>query len=139
MKVPVRFDFKCRYLHINRVRRKPGSLVPLEQRICLAAAALLRRGHGTFHGYEIAKSLADAADARLLTAYGTLYRALARLEEMGLLESSPEDPAIAAREGRPGRRLYTLTALGEQAAREARAAAAASQKTKRPRRRLAPA
>ena len=121
------------------MRRKPGSLVPLEQRICLAAADLLRRGHRTFHGYEIATSLADAADARLLTAYGTLYRALGRLEEMGLLESSPEDPAIAAREGRPGRRLYSLTALGEQAAREVRAAAIASRKVKRPRRRLAPA
>jgi DNA-binding PadR family transcriptional regulator len=120
------------------VRRKPGSLVPLEQRICIAAADLLRRGHSTFHGYEIAKTLADAADARLLTAYGTLYRALGRLEEMGLLKSRAEDPAIAAREGRPGRRLYALTAPGEQAAREARAATA-SQKEKRPRRRLAPA
>ena len=121
------------------MRRKPGSLVPLEQRICLAAAALLRRGHVTFHGYEIAKSLADAADARLLTAYGTLYRALGRLEDMGLLKSRAEDPAIASREGRPGRRLYKLTAPGEQAARDARAAAALSQTVKRPRRRLAPA
>jgi DNA-binding PadR family transcriptional regulator len=121
------------------VRRKPGSLVPLEQRICLAAADLLRRGESTFHGYEIAKTLADAADARLLTAYGTLYRALGRLEEMGLLKSRAEDPVIASREGRPGRRLYTLTALGEEAAREARAAAATSRKVKRPRRRLSPA
>jgi DNA-binding PadR family transcriptional regulator len=123
---------------LSAVRRKAGSLVPLEQRICLAAADLLHRGHSSFHGYEIAKTLADAADARLLTAYGTLYRALGRLEEMGLLKSRAEDPAIAAREGRPGRRLYTLTALGEQAAREARAAAAPL-KGKRPRRRLAPA
>jgi PadR family transcriptional regulator PadR len=120
------------------VRRKPGSLVPLEQRICIAAAQLSRRGQSTFHGYEIAKTLADAADARLLTAYGTLYRALGRLEEMGLVTSRAEDPEIASREGRPGRRLYTLTALGDQAAREARLAAAA-QKAKRPRRRLAPA
>jgi DNA-binding PadR family transcriptional regulator len=120
------------------VRRKPGSLVRLEQRICLAAADLRRRDRSTFHGYEMAKMLADAADARLLTAYGTLYRALGRLEEMGLLKSCAEDPAIAARERRPGRRLYTLTALGEQAGREARAAAT-SQKVKRPRRRLAPA
>jgi DNA-binding PadR family transcriptional regulator len=121
------------------VRRKRGSLVPLEQRICLAAADLLRRDHSTFHGYEIAKTLADAAGARLLTAYGTLYRALSRLEAMGLLESRAEDPAIASREGRPGRRLYSLTALGEQAAREARASRAVSSKVKRPRRRLAPA
>jgi PadR family transcriptional regulator PadR len=121
------------------VRRKPGALVPLEQRICIAAALLQRRGHATFHGYEIAKSLADASDARLLTAYGTLYRALARLEEMGLLTSRPEDPEIAARDGRPGRRLYSLTALGEEAADVARRALAAAQKGRRQRRRLAPA
>jgi PadR family transcriptional regulator PadR len=120
------------------VRRKPGSLIPLEQCICIAAANLHRGGQSTFHGYEIAKMLADAADARLLTAYGTLYRALGRLEEMGLLKSRAEDPDIAARERRPGRRLYTLTTVGEQAAKEARLAAA-SQKVKRPRRRLAPA
>jgi len=105
----------------------------------VAAALLQRRGHTTFHGYEIAKSLADASDARLLTAYGTLYRALARLEEMALLTSRPEDPHIAAREGRPGRRLYTLTTLGEEAAVEARRALAAAQKGRRPRRRLATA
>ena len=121
------------------MRRKPGSLVPLEQRICLAASDLLRRDHTTFHGYEIAKTLAAAADARLLTAHGTLYRALGRLEEMGLLKSRAEDPKIAARESRPGRRLYTLTALGERAAQEARIAATASQNMKRPRRRLVPA
>jgi len=120
------------------VRRKPGSLVPLEQRICIAAANLHRGGQSTFHGYEIAKTLADTAGARLLIAYGTLYRALDRLEEMGLFKSRAEDPDIAAREGRPRRRLYTLTAVGEQAAKEARLAAA-SQKAKRPRRRLAPA
>jgi len=119
------------------VRRKPGSLVPLEQRICLAAADLRRRDQATFHGYEIAKTLADAADARLLTAYGTLYRALGRLEKMGLLISRWEDPHVPARENRPGRRLYTLTALGEAAADEARRAQSSVQK--RPRRRLAPA
>jgi DNA-binding PadR family transcriptional regulator len=126
------------YAYYRRVRRKPGSLVPLEERICLAAADLHRRGHQTFHGYEIAKTLADGADARLLTAYGTLYRALGRLEQMGLLRSRAEDPEIPARENRPGRRLYTLTALGEQAAKEA-PLAAAGKKAKRPRRRLAPA
>ena len=30
-----------------------------------------------FYGYQIAKQLADVQDRRLLTAYGTLYRALA--------------------------------------------------------------
>jgi DNA-binding PadR family transcriptional regulator len=101
------------------MRRKPGSLVPLEIAICEAAAKLRRRGSGEFHGYEIAKRLKADADAKLLTAYGTLYRALGRLEKMGMLESRWEDPAAPARESRPTRRLYTLTAAGETAWREA--------------------
>jgi PadR family transcriptional regulator, regulatory protein PadR len=120
------------------VRRKPGTLVPLEIAICSAAAALRRQGEDEFHGYEIAKTLGDASDVKLLTAYGTLYRALGRLEKMGLLESRWEDPAVPARENRPGRRLYTLTALGEAAADEARLARSAAP-AKRARRRLAPA
>jgi DNA-binding PadR family transcriptional regulator len=120
------------------VRRKPGTLVPLEQAICASAARLKQRGVGEFHGYELAKQIAHDADRRLLTAYGTLYRALGRLEQMGLLHSRREDPEIAARENRPGRRLYALTAAGETAAREARAAARARARWQ-PRRRIAPA
>src|SRR5262249_15350086 len=86
-----------RYLRILRtVKRKPGALLPLEADICAAA----RRVRREFHGFELAKSLADRSDttrpsavrSRQLTAYGTLYRALARLEEMGLLTSRWEDP-----------------------------------------------
>src|SRR5205809_5498990 len=98
------------------MRRKSGGLVPLELAICRTAVQLRRRGTGEFHGYEIAKHLADVADHRRLTAYGTLYRALARLETMGLLQSRWEDPHIPAAENRPGRRLYALTAAGEAAA-----------------------
>ena len=122
------------------MRRKAGRLVPLELAICEAALALHERGEEPFHGYELAKVLRRASDARLLTAYGTLYRALGRLEKMGLLESRWEDPAISARENRPGRRLYTLTASGATAARQAldERSAAAAVLRKRPRR-LAPA
>jgi PadR family transcriptional regulator, regulatory protein PadR len=95
------------------MRRKPGALVPLEQAICVCAADLRRSGSEEFHGYQIARRLSDVADRKLLTAYGTLYRALARLEKMGLLQSRWEDPEIPARENRPGRRLYTLTAAAE--------------------------
>ena len=120
------------------MRRKPNALIPLEEAICAAAAALRVGGVEEFHGYQLARELADHADHKLLTAYGTLYRALGRLESMGLLTSRREDPEIAAREQRPGRRLYTLTALGETAA------AAAEMKhrekrTRRTRRRVAPA
>ena len=116
------------------MRRKPGSLVPLEIAICSAAAALRRRGVDEFHGYEMAKTLGDAADTRLLTAYGTLYRALGRLEKMGLLKSRWEDPEIPARENRPGRRLYTLTAAGEEAVQEAHRAATEKLLKRTPRR-----
>ena len=94
------------------MRRKPGQLLPLELAICRAARDISRRAPKEFHGYEIAKRLSEAGDSRLLVAYGTLYRALGRLEEMGFLESRWEDPEISARENRPRRRMYTLTALG---------------------------
>ena len=106
------------------MKRKPGQLLPLEEAICRCAATL-RRDSGEFHGYEIAKRLADEDDHRWLTAYGTLYRALGRLESMGMLESRWEHPEIAAREKRPGRRLYRLTAPGEAAVRAARRARSA--------------
>jgi PadR family transcriptional regulator len=118
------------------VRRKPGTLVPLELAICEAAAALRSRGAAEFHGYEIARTIGDASNSRLLTAYGTLYRALARLEQMQLLTSRWEDPAIPARENRPGRRLYTLTPLADAALEAARRG---PEEPARARRRLAPA
>ena len=85
----------------------------------MCAANLRRGGTLEFHGYEIAKRLGDESNRRFLTAYGTLYRALGRLEAMGLLQSRWEDPHIPARENRPGRRIYVLTAAGETAAQEA--------------------
>src|SRR6476646_2565883 len=120
------------------MRRKPGALVPLELAICASAVDLQQAGVGEFHGYEIAKSLANGAERRLLTAYGTLYRALARLQHMGFLESRWEDPQIPARENRPGRRLYRLTAAGEAAYHTTRNAEAKNA-AKRGRRRLVPA
>lgn|SRR5689334_18905186 len=121
------------------MRRKPGGLLPLEFAICTCASDLLVRGTREFHGYEIAKRLSDVADHKLLTAYGTLYRALARLEGMGLLESRWEDPEVPARENRPGRRLYSLTAAGESAVDEARKAEVHTSRTRVRRRKPATA
>ena len=96
------------------MRRKPGELLPLERAICSEALNL----KDEFHGYEMAKRFQEVADSKLLIAHGTLYRALSRLEDMGLLISHWEDPRIPARENRPGRRLYSLTSLGENVARD---------------------
>ena len=67
------------------------------------------------HGFLLAKTMRDDHHARRLTAYGTLYKALERLERAGHLVSRWEDPHIGAREGRPRRRLYRVTLIGEGA------------------------
>ena len=114
-------DLKRTYVHINGMRRKPGALVPFETAICAAAARLHAAGATEFHGYLLAKELADDNDGNR-PGYGTLYRALDRLQKMGLLESTWEDPHAAAGENRPRRRLYSITAEGLKAAAEARRA-----------------
>jgi PadR family transcriptional regulator PadR len=98
------------------MRRKPGTLLPLEIDILEAGLGLER-----FHGFELAKALANEPGPGGLTAHGTLYKALQRLEDAGLLSSRWEDPEIAAGEGRPRRRLYQVTGLGEQALSATRA------------------
>jgi PadR family transcriptional regulator, regulatory protein PadR len=103
------------------MRRKPNQLVPLEVEILEAALALGRSGFTHFHGYSLAKILQERGDRRLLTAHGTLYRALHRLENAGLIEASWEEPGVAENEGRPRRRMYRLLAAAEPAARRARA------------------
>lgn len=94
--------------------RKPGTLLPLETEILHVALAMLRSGHRTFHGFGLAHAMREQAGSRALTAHGTLYKALGRLEEFGLVTSDWED--AAAVEGRPRRRLYELTSRGTQVA-----------------------
>lgn len=122
------------------MRRKPGVLLPIEEAILRAAIRLWRTGSAEFHGYEIARHVAEESERRTsLTAYGTLYRALFRLEGMGLLASRQEDPQIAARENRPGRRLYLLTGEGVDAAHAAAQSAESTRVVKKRKRRVAPA
>jgi PadR family transcriptional regulator, regulatory protein PadR len=97
------------------MRRKPGTLLPLEISILETAIDLRGRGAEEFHGFAVAKQIADREEARMLTAHGTLYKALERMERAGLLESRWEEPDVASAEGRPRRRLYHVTGLGAQA------------------------
>src|SRR5918992_4081643 len=84
-----------RYLPIftRMPRRKPGSLLPLETEILEMALSMLRSGHATFHGFGLAQTMREQSGSRSLTAHGTLYKALSRLEEFGLLTSHWEDAA----------------------------------------------
>jgi PadR family transcriptional regulator, regulatory protein PadR len=98
-------------------RRKPGTLLPLETEILEVALSMLRSGETTFHGFGLAQAMREHSASRSLTAHGTLYKALGRLEEFGLLTSRWEDAAAA--EGRPRRRLYELTRQGAHVAEQA--------------------
>ena len=98
-------------------RRKPETLLPLETEILGAALSMLRSGQATFHGFGLAQTMREQSGARPLTAHGTLYKALGRLEEFGLLTSRWED--AAAVDGRPRRRLYELTSEGARVGEQA--------------------
>ena len=67
-------------------RRRPGTLLPIEQSILVAGIAAGRGGNPEFHGFALASAIQEQEAARRLTAHGTLYRALARMEKAGLLE-----------------------------------------------------
>ena len=84
---------------------------------------MLRSGQDSFHGFGLAQAMREQAGSRSLTGHGTLYKALGRLEEFGLLSSRWEDAAAA--EGRPRRRLYELSKEGARVAEQARGGNAA--------------
>ena len=102
---------------VSMSRRKPGTLLPLETEILEVALSMLPSGQATFHGFGLARTMREQSGSRALTGHGTLYKALSRLEEFGLLASHWEDPAVV--EGRPRRRLYELTKQGAQVAAQA--------------------
>lgn len=108
------------------MRRKPGVLLPLELDILTVAASVLSSADPWLHGYGLARLLAESKGAQQLTAHGTLYKALGRLADSGLLEHEWEDPNIATAEGRPRRRLYRITGLGQVACVEGRASTESS-------------
>ena len=114
------------------VRRKPGALLPLELSILGAGVDALTAGEPEFHGFAVAKAIQERDAARRLTAHGTLYKALGRLERAGLLESRWEEPTLAEAEGRPRRRLYRVTGAGAAAVTRAHADAKPRRPSYRP-------
>ena len=102
------------------MRRKKGELLPIEIAVLESGMILRARGIQAFHGFLIAKEIKNQKEARMLTAHGTLYKALGRMAKAGLLESTWEDPLISAEQNRPRRRFYEVTASGEAALAKAR-------------------
>ncbi len=85
-------------------------------------------GVGEFHGFAMAAEL-DASGGRGLTAHGTLYKLLERLERQGLLSSRWEEPSEYDG-SRPRRRLYRVS---DDAARALQASLAAQRPAPVPR------
>lgn len=71
---------------------------------------------GDLHGYEIAKRIKAQSEAMLSYGEGQMYPALHALEAAGAIEARWE-----AQEGKPSRRVYTLTKSGCDALAERRA------------------
>jgi DNA-binding PadR family transcriptional regulator len=71
---------------------------------------------GPMHGYGLAKEIERRSSGFFTGSWGSLYPALQRLEQEGLIEGSwePYPP-----QGRRRRRVYRLTAKGNGAARQA--------------------
>ena len=85
----------------------------LKGHLDLLLLSVLSRGPG--HGYEVITRLRDGSDGAFELPEGTVYPALHRLEEAGLLASTWD--VVAGRR----RRIYRLTTAGEAAlATEAR-------------------
>jgi DNA-binding PadR family transcriptional regulator len=97
------------------MRRRAGALLPLEIEILQVVDDSRRQGNGWVHGFAIARMVRDSTGSKRLTAHGTLYKALGRLDAAGLLEDQWEDADLALAAGRPRRRLYRLTGAGQHA------------------------
>jgi DNA-binding PadR family transcriptional regulator len=84
-------------------------LTPVSLEILIALAA------GEQHGYSVMQEVERRTEGRIVLHPGTLYRALGRLLDTGLIEELSDRPAPDLDDQR--RRYYRLTPLGEAVAR----------------------
>jgi len=98
----------------------PREYLPLSS---AAFEVVLTLTGGDQHGYRIMRDVSERSGGAVTLHAGTLYRTLARLLELGLIEELDERPAADVHDER--RRYYRLTPLGFDVARaEARRLAA---------------
>jgi DNA-binding PadR family transcriptional regulator len=107
------------------MKRKKGTLTPIEVGLLRTAMSMHATGTAEWHGFQLAKEHEGHNTKGGRIGFGSLYRALDRMESFGYLTSHLEDEAIAAEERRPRRRLYAVTGLGQQALAIAEVATAA--------------
>jgi DNA-binding PadR family transcriptional regulator len=78
----------------------------------LALQVLLSLGDGPAHGYAIGKDIEERSGGRLDPTTGSLYQAIKRLTDEGLIRPA----ARPASDSDPRRKYFGLTAAGRQAA-----------------------
>ena len=91
----------------NRLSKSPETFLPLTP---VAFEILLALADGERHGYEVMVEVERRSGGRISPNPGTLYRALDRLVQEGLLTS-----AVRSVEGE-SRRLFSLSPLGRDVA-----------------------
>ena len=91
----------------NRFSKSPDTFLPLTP---VAFEILLALADGERHGYEVMVEVERRSAGRISPNPGTLYRALDRLVQEGLLTS-----AVRSVEGE-SRRLFSLSPLGREVA-----------------------
>src|SRR5918993_4078721 len=96
-----------------RQPKGPEALLPLKQSMY---RVLLAMPDGEpLHGYAIMQAVAEMTQGRETILPGTLYAALARMVDDGLVEA--EDAPEGDASGGPARRHYPRTAFGRAVAR----------------------
>ncbi|SRR6266702_2815753 len=88
-----------------------GQVPRMTLQVQLVLGALLADLGAELYGLQLCEATGLAS--------GTIYPIMARLEQLGWVESSWEDPRRHVAEGRPRRRYYRLTGEGAGRAREA--------------------
>lgn len=84
-------------------------LSPLDFHVLLVLAA------GTLYGYAILKEVAAESGGIVHPEIGSLYRVLARLMSIGLVEEAPPPPSAPEVHRGRSRRYYRLTREGKAA------------------------
>jgi DNA-binding PadR family transcriptional regulator len=92
-----------------KAERSPDTFVPLAD---LPFQILLALGEGASHGYAMGKEIEERTSGRLNPTTGSLYQALRRLREDGLIE--PAEPPATEDNGDARRRYFQLTPFGKR-------------------------
>ena len=95
---------------MTRDAAEPERLLPLSE---VAWEVLLALASGDRHGYAILLDVERRTEGRLVLLPGTLYRALHRMREQGLVDEVADAPTAAED---PRRRVFRLTPLGRRTA-----------------------